>query len=612
MNLNNKFTRKIANFSDYFSVINPKDRTKLFGTMMIQITLGLLDLLGVFLIGILGALSVTGIQSKKPESRINTVIEFLHLSNETFQFQVALIGVAAVFIFIFRTVLSIIFSRKILFFLSRKAAEISSDVISKYLSQNVTQVQARSTQEVLYCITIGIPAITLGVIGTTINIISDISLLLILSIGLFLVNPAMAFGSLFTFSILGAFVYRLLSNQAKTFGVRDTQLSIRSSEMISETLNSFRELTVKGRTGYYANEIGDLRYKLSNTLASISFLPYISKYIIETTVLMAALMISAVQFILNDATQAIATLSIFLAAGMRIAPAALRLQQGAINIRGSVASTRPTLDLITELRSMQELAAIQDQIDLEHKNFDASIEVSNLSFCYPGTSEPVINNVSLTIKQGEVFALVGPSGGGKTTLVDLILGLLEPQSGQIFISSNPPKEAIRKWPGAIAYVPQEVSIFNASILDNVALGFPEKLINLDLVNKSLSIAQLNEFIESLEGGVAAKVGERGSKLSGGQRQRLGIARAMFTNPRLVILDEATSSLDGQIESEVSDAILGLKGKVTVLMIAHRLSTVRNADQVIYMSGGQILARGKFEEVRMQVQDFDRQARLMGL
>ena len=193
-----------------------------------------------------------------------------------------------------------------------------------------------------------------------------------------------------------------------------------------------------------------------------------------------------------------------------------------------------------------------------------------------------------------------------------MLGVLNPDSGKVLISNLPPLDAISKWPGAVSYVPQDVIIANGTIRENVGLGYPIDIATDELVMKALKIAHLDSFIAGLPFGIDTPVGERGTKISGGQRQRLGIARAMFTNPHLLVLDEATSSLDGETEANISDSIHELRGSTTVVIIAHRLSTVRNADLVVYMDSGRILSKGKFEQVRAEIPDFDNQAKLMGL
>ena len=593
-------------------VLSRSDQKKILLVMILQIAMGALDLIGVAIIGILGALAVSGVESRQPGNRVSFVLKLLHIDGLTFQNQAAILGASATFILTSRTIFSILFTRRTMFFLSRRGATISSHLVSKLLSQSLLKIQEKTTQETIYAVTNGVNAITLGVLGTTVSLVSDSSLLVVMAIGLFVVDPTIALSTAFVFGIIGLAMYRLMHKRAQRLGSQEAVLSIASNEKISEVLNSYRESVVRNRRDYYAREIGALRLNLANTLAEIAFMPNISKYVIETTMVLGALLISAIQFMLQDATHAVATLSVFLAAGTRIAPAVLRVQQGSIVIKGSLGTAGPTLDLIESLGDLGAPPRVKDEVDVDHLGFMSKVEISSVTLTYPGKPAPAIRNINLTVKPGESVAFVGSSGAGKTTLVDVLLGVLTPQTGAVEISGLTPLETVSKWPGAISYVPQDVTISNGTIRENVALGFPAEAAHDDLVWNAIETAQLSEFVKSLPQGLDTPVGERGTKISGGQRQRLGIARAMFTQPKLLVLDEATSSLDGQTEYDISEAIQGLKGRVTVIMIAHRLSTVRNADKIIYLNSGNIEAQGSFEEVRQAVPDFNRQAALMGL
>jgi ABC-type multidrug transport system fused ATPase/permease subunit len=435
---------------------------------------------------------------------------------------------------------------------------------------------------------------------------------LILSIGLFVVDTSMAIGTVLTFGLIGAILYRLLNVRAKSLGSKNTQLTIASNEKILEVLTSYRESVVHNRRDYYAQEIGSMRFRLGNVLAENAFIPYIGKYVIESSLVFGALLLSAIQFLLQDAAHAVATLTIFMAAGSRIAPAALRLQQGALAIKGSLASVKPTLDLMKSLDTVKLSAPSDIAPDVEHLGFIPSIDMNNVYFKYPNAVESALDGQSYKITPGTSVAIVGSTGAGKTTAVDVLLGLLEPDRGSVLISGFKPEEAIIKWPGAISYVPQDVVISNGTIRENVGLGFNSEQVNEELVWNAIRAAQLDNYVETLPLGLDTQVGERGTRMSGGQRQRLGIARALFTRPKLLVLDEATSALDGETEAAISQAIQQLRGSVTVIMIAHRLSTVRNADLVIYMDMGKVIATGTFDQVRTSVPDFDRQAKLMGL
>ncbi len=572
-----------------------------------------MDLLGVAIIGILGALAISGVQSSKPGNRVNFVLSSLHIENQSLQMQGAILGGTAALVLIARTAFSITFTRRTLFFLSRRGALISSDLISRLLSKSLLTIQERSTQEMLYAVTHGVGIIVLGIIGTGVIVISDVSLLIVLFVGLFIIDPVLACSTSLVFTAIGFVLYRLMNVRARNLGVTNTRLSILSSEKILEVLNSYRESVVRNRRSYYVSEIKKTRLEISDTIAEMQFMPNVTKYVIETTVILGALIIGAVQFLMQDAIHAIATLSLFLAAGTRIAPAVLRIQQNGLQIRSNLGIAQPTLKLIDELgQSDPDSELAIDELDLVHKGFVPKIEITDISFRYPNAASDAISGVTLNIAPGSTVAIVGSSGAGKTTLIDVILGVLPIENGEIRISGESPAGVVSKWPGAIAYVPQDVMISNGTVRQNIALGFPIETASKENVELALTISQLHDFVSGLPQGIDTEVGEKGSRISGGQRQRLGIARAMFTNPLLLVLDEATSSLDGETEANIAEAIRNLKGKVTVVMIAHRLSTVREADQVVYMESGKIIAAGTFDEVRNSVSNFDRQAQLMGL
>lgn len=594
------------------SVLSRSDQRKIVVVVIAQISLSILDLIGVALVGVLGALAISGVESQRSGSRILGLLTKLGIADKSLSVQATVIGLTAASLLISRSLLSVYFTRKTMYFLSRRGARISANLVSRLLNQNLLFIQARTSLSLLYAVTSGINTIVLGVLGTVISIISDSALLIVMTFGLFVVDPLIASSTLIVFTALVFILYRLLHVRVRQLGNLDAKFAIQVNEKIIEVLTSYRESVVRNRRVYYAREIGDLRIQQSNVAAELSLLPGISKYVIETTVILGALILGATQFLLNDAVHAIATLSIFLAAGSRIAPAVLRLQQGALQIKGSLGSAGPTLELLEELGTSYELEEVSDELDRTHSGFQPDIVLDSVSFKYSETKPPALNNVSLRIPSGSSVAIVGSSGAGKTTLVDVILGVLTPQEGKVLISGKAPLAAIAHWPGALSYVPQDVVISNGTIRQNVSLGYPQEKVAEEEIWKSLKLAQLEEFVLGLPDKLETPTGEHGSKMSGGQRQRLGIARALFTDPKLLVLDEATSALDGQTEMAISNAISALRGSVTVVMIAHRLSTARNADFVVYMEKGSILASGTFDQVRNEIPNFDSQAKLMGL
>ena len=593
-------------------ILSKSDRKKVIAVIVIQILFGLLDLAGVAIFGVLGALAVTGLQSKGPGNRVSSVLEILHLENQSLQTQATILGLLATALLVSKTFFSVVFIRKTVFFLSRRSATISANLISKVLAQPLLKLQSKSMQQTLYAVTSGVESIAMGVLSTTVLIISDTSLLLILGIGLFLVDPLVAFSTLVVFASIAFLLYRLMQVRAIRLGEAQRMISIESSERILEVLNSYREILVRNRRSYYSREIGRMRFELADVVAERSFMPNISKYVIELTVILGSLAIAAIQFALSDASHAIAVLSVFLATSTRISPAILRLQQGAMSIKSNIGSAGPTLDLIEEVGVEEKNLNVVDKLVFEHKDFKARISLKNISLTYPNKLIPAVKDISLEIESGQVVSFVGPSGAGKTTIIDILLGVLDPDEGLVSIENLSPIDAIKKWPGAIGYVPQDVLISNGTIRQNVCLGYLEEESPDQAIWDALEIAHLAEFVRNLPSGLDTQVGDRGAKLSGGQRQRLGIARAMFTKPKLVVLDEATSALDGSTEASISDSVHNLKGGVTVVMIAHRLSTVKESDIIYYLEDGKLVKSGTFDELKNAIPEFNKQAQLMGL
>jgi ABC-type multidrug transport system fused ATPase/permease subunit len=593
-------------------ILSARDRHKLVLVAVIQILLAGLDLLGVALIGILGSLAVNGISSNGPGDRVNSILAIFRLDDFSIQQQAAVIAFAATFFLLTKTLISVFFTRKVLFFLTRRSAILTDDLLSRIVSQPLIKIQDFSSQQILYGVTNGVYTVTVGILGTTVFIITDSALLLILLLGMFIIDPLVALVTIFIFSCVGFLLYGLMHVRMRKLGARDSALSIASNQKIIELLNSYREIFVRNRQASYIETITRSRYDLSNTLADMSFMPNISKYVIEMTVVLAALLVSAVQFYFYDAAHAVATLALFLAASTRIAPAVLRLQQSSLVIKGSLGSASQTLHFFENLPTKFKSVPESDIFPVIHHGFEGLVTVKNASYRYPNTTINVISEVNLEIRPGEFVAVVGASGTGKSTLMDLLIGVLHPDEGSICVSGLEPAQAVRKWPGAVGYVPQEISIIDGTIAENVLLGYELTTINEPFVIEALRVASLSEFVESNADRLNTRVGEAGTRLSGGQRQRLGIARAMVTNPKLIFFDEATSALDGQTEAEISQSILNLKGHATLVMIAHRLSTIRFADRVIYMDSGKVVAQGTFEEVRRQIPDFEKQAQLMGL
>jgi ABC-type multidrug transport system fused ATPase/permease subunit len=603
---------KFAEIKRVLLLLEKKDRLKLFLVLIVNTFLAFLDLFGVALIGITSAILIRGLQGLTAGDQVSRFLEILNLDGLPQRNLLILLGGTAIFFFIMKTILSVYFLRRTLWYMSIRNAQISSSLVSKMLNRPVEKMFSKSIQHQIYNVTGGVERLVGGAVTSLVVIASDLVLLLVILIGLMLVDPITSVGTFVVFTGIGYLLYFLLHKRVAMLNSRSTYESIYFNQKVSEGINSFRDLFIKGGREFYVNEIRKTKMKLAGYDAEMKFLPNISKYTIEISVILGIAVVAGIQFYLFDSNRAIAVISVFLAASTRIAPAIIRIQQNVMTVKASLSGAKPTFELIDELNGVKELEKTETLITTDHKDFSARVNLKNLKFTYSDAINDTIQDISLEISEGKFIAFVGPSGGGKSTLVDLVLGLLAPSSGSITISGLTPVDAIKKWPGSIGYVPQDVFIENSTVKENICLGFNPELVPDDLVWQALDLADLSDFVQGLEGQLSYRISDAGKNLSGGQRQRLGIARALLTKPKIVIFDEATSALDAETENRVSESILKLTGECTVIFIAHRLSVVRSADMIYYIDKGRIVNQGTFDELRSINADFNNQANFMGI
>ena len=601
--------RDILNLSD---ILSARDKRKLYLVSTFQVGLSVLDLIGVSLIGVIGALTINGVRSQSPEGRVGDLLKLSGLDSISFQSQTVILALVAVSLLVLRTSLSVIITRRTLFFLSRRSAEISSRLITQVMAQPLSTLSKYNSQYIHYTLTTGTTSLTLGVFGNIVSVSADVALLIVLGLGIAIIDPITASLTILIFGSIMLVMYFLTNTRTQRISQRYSDITIQDSEILLELVSGYRDAFIRNRRGYFVDRAKKIKWEIADYSAELAWMPNISKYVIEIAFTLGTMAVAALQFILNDSAQAVGSLTLFLAAGTRITPAILRVQQNLVSINGSIVRAKPTIELFKNTDSSFTIPEYDSQADFVHDGFESNILMRNVSFAYPNSEGNVLTNITLQIDSGATVAVVGPSGAGKSTLVDLLLGIYIPSEGEITISGKSPASAVKEWPGAIGYVPQEVVLSSVSIASNISSGFDESDQLNDQILDALDVSQLQTFVNSLPLGANTLVGERGGNLSGGQRQRVGIARAMFTKPKLLVLDEATSALDGQTESEISEAIQSLKGRVTLILIAHRLSTIMTADQIIYLEEGRIRAQGTFHEVRTTVPDFDKQAKLMGL
>jgi ABC-type multidrug transport system fused ATPase/permease subunit len=523
-----------------FKLLSLNDRRKILTFMIVQILITLLDLVGVGLIGILSLVAISGINNAVVSPQIQWMLELLNLGNMAFQDQCVWLGLLSGIFLIGRTVFSVYFTRKIMFTLSLFSAKFSSQMVRSFLSRSITEIQSRTSQEAVYALTRGVDTLILQVLATSVILVSDISLIMVLMTSLFVIDSLTAIGTVVIFGAVSAYLVTTTHSKSSVLGGQAAEINIASNERIVEAISAFREFYVRDVLDYYNKLISDLRIRLADANAQLNFIPYVGKYAFEITLILGSLAIFAYQLTFNDLEHAISTFSVFVAAGSRVSPAILRVQQGLFQINMASGLSKPTLNLLSEIDSSIYGNLEPTTLERRHIGFSPLVEINEVEFGYPGSNKPVFSGLSLNIDEGDFVAIVGPSGSGKSTLVDLFLGLLKTDKGSVCISGLSPQAAIKKWPGAISYVAQNTHIVNGTVSENISIGFPQTALTEELVLESLKLSNTEGLLEELVSGVDTQVGENGAQVSGGQKQRIGIARALFTNPKILVLDETTS------------------------------------------------------------------------
>jgi ABC-type multidrug transport system fused ATPase/permease subunit len=606
-------------------LLPPAKRRLLFLASAIQISLGILDLIGIALIGLVAAIAVSGIGTTTVPDWLQNFLSTFGLGDLTISQLSVIVALAAVTILVLKTGLSALMSRRIIRFLANRQADVSVRLAREFLSRPLAVVQRWTTPEAMYALGSGVGAATVSLLGSAITIGSELFLFTIVGIGLLVYDWVLTVVCIVLFGLIVLFLHRVLGNWSSRNAQVMTDASIDTLTAVSEALSTYRESTVLNRRDLYVARYEGLVTRYAGATSTSAFILEIPKYVLEAALYLGVLMLAVVQFLTKDWTAAASTVALFLAAGSRIIPALLRLQGAGITIQNAAVQAQPTFfmsDYLDRTRTDDDIerqalprvtsAAIHEHIVTGYPEFDATVEVRGVTLTYSDAAEPALIDASFSAPSGTSVALVGSTGAGKSTLADVILGVMQPHAGDVTVSGLAPRDAINRWPGAISYVPQAVALVAGSVRENVALGLTGDMIDDDLVWEALRRAHLDEFLIENREGLDTMIGERGFRLSGGQRQRLGIARALYTRPKLLVLDEATSALDAETEQAIIRTLQELEGEVTTITVAHRLATVRYADQLLYLENGRIAARGTFDEVRTEVADFNRQASLLGL
>jgi ABC-type multidrug transport system fused ATPase/permease subunit len=584
-------------------VLPPSARKFLVRYAVLSSSLALIDIVALGLL----ALIMPSIITSRPVSlgpvRIDTVADYT----------VVLAAFCA--LVILKSVLSMLLLRRATTRFAAHEVAIGQRLLAAYMRAPWVDRLKRNSSELVRSVDSGVSATVSGVLIPSTSLAGEAVTVLAVVVVLLASNWITALIAVVYLGLVALVLSQVISRRAVANGRRNREFSFRTVRLLTEAVGALKEVTLKGATEDVESAVRANRVESSRARAMALFLGQVPRFILEAALIGGFMLVGGVGMVtapdgVEPAANALGAIALFGVAGFRIVPSLTRFQA----VLSTVHSNTPFAErVLGDIAGAEARAREQEEPDqAQLPDGVPDLELRDVAFAYPGAEEPALAGVSLAIPAGARVAVVGASGAGKSTLVDLLLGLLLPDSGQVLVGGVPMRKVLHSWRSRVGYVPQEVSLFDASVAQNVALTWDPAQVDAERVRRALARAQLLETVEARPEGIFGPVGERGLALSGGQRQRLGIARGLYRDPAVLVLDEATSALDTATEAAVTQAIRELAGRVTTITVAHRLSTIRDSDVVFFFAGGRLAARGTFEEIVEQMPDFAQQAALAGL
>ncbi len=484
---------------------------------------------------------------------------------------------------------------------------LSYDLFSAYLKAPYTFHLNRNSSELLGNVYDSVKIVISGVIIPMITIIMEMLLLISIVVLLVTVEPLITLVTVLVFGLAGFTYLKTTKARSVNVGKELQQLRDVVYKVVTEGLIGFKDARILNRENFFIKNFYTSSQKNANGLMHQTFISGLTKPILETIAMIVMLSITiALVLRSNDLAGILPSLALFGFASIRLMPSISQ-------ILGSISSLRFSFPAINPVWKDLHYLKTQKIIEFQNHNPDQKIKLQHaitfedVSYRYPEAPVASLHQVSITIPAGKAVAFVGSSGAGKTTMVDLILGLLYPTQGAIYVDGTNIHENTPAWQKQIGYIPQQIFLADNTIRNNIAFGIPESEIDDEKVWQAIKLAQLEALIKELPEGLETNIGERGVRFSGGQRQRIGIARALYHDPKILVMDEATSALDNITEKSIVQEIETLKGNRTIIVIAHRLTTVLNCDNIYFMDKGLIVDSGSYQELINKNESFRKMA-----
>lgn len=578
----------------FFSLLTSGQKRRLYILQVLVLVMSFTEILGVA--SIIPFMALVGDMNQlQQDTIIGKVYELSGIVSET-QF-VFMLGVCVLLLLIISSIISMFTLWRLSMFANFIGSEIADRLYIHYLNQNWLFHVSGSSAQLTKKIAIEARRVTDYLLTPLMIMNARIVFILLMSISIFLFDPLIAITGLSFFSAAYFIMYRVIRKRLEINGKSISDVNGHRFRLMNEGFGGVKDILLLGRANDFIMRFNKTGILLARSLGSNVGLSLVPRYFIE--LLAFGSMIGLILFLLTKYEGNLGTilpvLSLYALAAAKLLPAFQMVYASISSIKGNISALESIKDDLIDSKKSKILSSDHKEKDYIYPKHQISLK--DITFTYPGKKEITLNNINMTIPANSVIGIVGPSGSGKSTLIDILLGLIKPQYGQFKIDSTIIHDQnCRHWQNTIGFVAQSIFLSEGTIAENVAFGISQSRINQEKVRHALKLAHLDEFVQTLEKGIHTKVGERGVQLSGGQRQRIGIARALYHEAEVIIFDEATSSLDGITEKMIMEAINNFIGKKTIVMIAHRLKTVQNCDQIFFIDKGQVVDQGTFKEL----------------
>lgn len=512
------------------------------------------------------------------------------------------LSIAILFVIIFAGIFSIFTTWRMFHFGSHLGADLSNKLFTHYLYRDYIFHSKNNSSTLITNIANETQRISYSIIQQFMVLNSRVGLVLVIFLSILIYNPIVASAGTLVIGLSYLTVYKLINARLGVYGTKISTLQQKRILLMNEGFGGIKDILLGSKQDDFIQRFSKASFGYYSAWAASQTFSMAPRYLLE--ILAFGSILFLVLFLIgyesNNISTILPTLSIFALAGFKLLPAFQQIFFSVATIRSNISafnSVRKDLLLFNQYQDTYENEYI-DQEGIDFKN----INIKNVNYTYPNTNKTIIKGIDLSIPVNKVIGVVGSSGSGKSTLIDMILGLLKPETGSICIDEmdiNKNKKNLSQWQRNIGFVPQEIFLSDATIRENIAFGIEPSKIDETKIDLSIQMAHLVNFIDNLSAGKDTMVGERGVQLSGGQRQRIGIARALYSNPSVLILDEATSSLDGISEKAIMETIHDFSGKKTLIIIAHRLATVKRCDIIYLLEEGKIKSKGAFNQLSLE-------------